>query len=79
MNTYSDILDQLLRSIEKRDGRKPTEVAEKYEHVTNEGVCREGICQILADEKWSARWLILLRFPKVIVPYLFRVRRPKKE
>ncbi len=79
MKKYADILDRLLRSIEKRDGRKPTAVADEYKSPTNEGMCREGICQILADEKWSVRYLMLFRFPYLIIPYLFRVRRPKKE
>lgn len=79
MKKYADILDLLLRSIEKRDGRKPTEVADKYKSPTNEGMCREGVCQILADEPRSVRYPMLLRFPYLIVPYLFRIRRPKKE
>mgnify|MGYP001565440961 FL=1 len=73
------MLDILLRVIEKRDGRKPTAVADKYKPPTNEGMYREGICQILADEKWSVRYTMLFRFPCLIVPYLFRVRQPKKE
>lgn len=79
MKKYADILDRLLRSIEKRDSRKPTVVADQYKSPTNEGMCREGICQILADERWSVRYLMLLRFPYLIIPYLFRVRRTKKE
>lgn len=80
MKTYADILDHLLHSIEKRDGRKTTEVADQYKSPTNEGMCREGICQILADEKRSVRYTMLFRFPNLIVPYLFRIRqRSKKE
>ncbi len=80
LKTYADMLDRLLRSIEKRDGRKPIAVADKYKSLTDEGMCREGTCQILADEKWSIRYSMLIRFPYLIFPYLFRVRkRPKKE
>ena len=79
MKNYADILDRLLRSIEKRDGRNPQAIADKYKPPVNEGMCREGICQILADEKWSVRCLMLLRFPYLIIPYLFRVRRTKNE
>lgn len=79
MKKYSDILDRLLRSIEKRDGRNPQVVADKYRPTVNEGTCREGICQILADEKWGVRCLMLVRFPYLIIPYLFRVRQTKKK
>ena len=79
MKKYADILDRLLRSIEKRDGRKPDKVADEYKSPTNEGMCREGICQILADEPWNVRYIMLIRFPYLIIPYMFRVRRPKKE
>lgn len=79
MKTYEDILDSLLRSIEKRDGRVPALVADKHKFATGEGMCREGICQVLAAEPWRIRWKTLFRYPQLILPYLIRIRRTKKE
>ena len=79
MKTYEDILDSLLRSIEKRDGREPTLVAANHKFATQEGMCREGICQVLAAEPRWIRWKTLLRYPQLILPYLIRIRRTKKE
>lgn len=79
MKTYENILDSLLRSIEKRDGREPASVANGHKFATGEGMCREGICQILATEPRWIRWKTLFRYPQLILPYLIRIRRTKKE
>ena len=76
---YADVLDTLLRAIEKRDGRKPTELAEKYKAATQEGMQREGIVQILSDEPFSFRWRMLFLYPELIIPYLCRVKLKKRD
>lgn len=74
MNKYSSILDELLRSIEKRRGEKPTELANRYKSATEEGMCREGICQILVGETWKVRWKIFCLYPELVIPYFNRIR-----
>ena len=79
MKKYADILDQLLRSIEKRDGRNPSVVADQYKVATENGMCREGICQILSDEPLGVRLKMFCLYPELIISYLCRIRRTKKE
>ena len=78
MKTYADILDSLLRSIEERDGQEPASIADKHKFTIGEGMCREGICQILAAEPRWIRWKTLFHYPRLILPYLIRIRRTRK-
>ena len=75
MRTYAGILDQLLRSIEKRDGTSPKATAEMHVVATQEGMAREGIVQVLSNEPWKVRVKMLVLYPELVVPYLFRIRR----
>lgn len=79
MNSYEVILNELIRSIKERDGEKfNEELGVEHRSLTLEGMVREGICQILANENFWFRWNTLIHHPKLIVPYLFRIK-PKKE
>ncbi len=76
---YKTILDDMLRSIEQRDGLMPQSVASLHKEAVEEGMCREGILQILASERFSRRVRFLWLYPELIVPYLCRIkpiRRP---
>ena len=70
---YELVLDRMLRSIEKRDGRSPQLLADKYGAAIEEGKYREAICQILADEPFGNRIKFLLLYPELILPYLIRI------
>jgi hypothetical protein len=78
MNSYDSILNELLRSIKERDGKKFKGLAATHKPLTEEGMLREGICQILAGETFWFRWSILIHHPKLILPYLIRIRSKKE-
>jgi len=71
---YALVLDRMLRSIEKRDSRSPQLLADTDEAAVEEGKYREAICQILAEESFSHRLKLLMLYPELIPPYLFRIR-----
>ncbi len=71
---YSDILAGLLRAIEIRDGRTPETVGQLYRPQVEEGMCRESIVQILADEPIEVRDKILSDYPELITPYACRIK-----
>ena len=79
MISYDDILDKLLRAIEKRDGEKFKGLAATHRPLTEVGMLREGICQILAKETFWFRWNTLIHHPKLILPYLIRIRTKDKK
>jgi hypothetical protein len=71
---FQKILDSTLRAIERRDGRSPQLIADTYGDAVREGMHREAICQILANESFSRRFKFLLLYPEIIVPYIVRIK-----
>jgi hypothetical protein len=67
-------LDSTLQAIEGRDGRSQQLIADSNGDAAQEGMYREAICQILANERFSRRFRFLLLYPEIIVPYFVRIK-----
>lgn len=77
-NKYDQILAKLMESIKARDGEgRLIELREELMERNREGMFREMIVQILSKEGWRARVKLLCLYPELIVPYLWRIKRPK--
>jgi hypothetical protein len=72
---YELILDRMLRSIERRDGRSPQSVADVCGDKAEEGKYREAICQILTCETLGRRFRLFVLYPELLPPYLLRIRQ----
>ena len=72
---HKKILDSMLQSIEKRDGRKPQNVADEHATEVNEGMYREATLQIIASEPFKNKFRLLILYPELIIPYFFRIRK----
>lgn len=77
MKTYEQILDGLLRSLEKEGLGGPQEIGERYLAQTAEAMYREGILQIISERPRVFRIKFLLRHPTLALPYMFRIRTRK--
>ena len=73
---YRQILEALLASVKRRFGQERIEDL-KVELVgpIREATDRELIVQLIAREKWWSRILLLSIYPKLVLPYLIRIRR----
>ena len=71
---YELILDRMLRTIERRDGRSPQSLADAYGEKADEGKYREAICQILTGETLGRRFRLIVLYPELLFPYLLRIR-----
>lgn len=77
-NKYDQILAKLMDSIKARDGEgRLIELREELRERNREGTFREMIVQIISKEGWCARVKLLCFYPELIVPYLWRIKRPK--
>ena len=77
-NKYDQILGGLMESIKARDGEaRLIELREELKERNREGAFRETVVQIIAKEGWRARVKFFCLYPELIVPYLWRIKRPK--
>mgnify|MGYP000908422710 CR=1 FL=1 len=74
---HREILDALLTGVSNRDGQERIEELRlECKPYVNAGVHRELILQIIRREKPHRRWLFLVLYPELIIPYLCRIRKP---
>ena len=73
---YRQILEALLASVKRRFGQERIEDL-KVELVgpIREATDRQLIVQLIAREKWWSRIILLSIYPKLVLPYLIRIRR----
>ena len=75
---YDLILEDLLNSIGKRDGDdRVLELKGKLKDKAAEGMNRELVVGILAEDQILHRILFLCLYPELIVPYMTRIRKLK--
>lgn len=74
---YDLILQDLLDAIERRDGEVHVlELREKLRARVKEGMEREAAVQVIAEEPFFNRVKFLCLYPELVIPYIWRVRRP---
>lgn len=75
-NRYKKTLDALLASVERRYGQEKIErLKVSLKKSVWEATDRELVVQLIAQEKWWSRLLLLTLYPRYILPYLIRIRR----
>lgn len=78
MKNWGEVLNQVLLSVQKRDGKKKVcELEKNLREVVQASTKREILIQIIAQEKIVVRIKLLLLYPEIIVPYLVRIKGNK--
>lgn len=75
-NHYKKTLNTLLASVERRGGpEKIEDLKASLRESVREANDRELVVQLISQEKWWSRLLLLTLYPRYILPYLIRIRR----
>ena len=71
-------LEEMLAAIGTRDGKDSIPLLHKrLRALTTEATYREAVLQIIAEQGKLNKFVFFRTNPKLLIPYLFRIRRSK--